>query len=307
MKKKRQSIILLVLVMLTSMCLTSNVSAGGQINNFYTSLATSGGGGSWSTRQNINSGVYFNACGRVTFTVNHIVNYGSWTSNTWKWNYSTFSISNVSGKVSGGVGFTGNYESSAYNKYDYTYFGDQIFSGTTYRYNWNRSMPLGPVNKQAHYDISIKSGFPNPGILCDNEARVIFGVGKTSGRSFTEVESAIPEEFSKNTIELSKYLGKEYNGETKMFGKKASVSHFESENQNTVLLTQQEDTPININNINDNEFISKNISNFEYEIGNFKTAGGTDMNVIRFKKNKLYMALVTNLTEGEALKIIEIL
>ncbi|RHW36085.1 DUF4367 domain-containing protein [Neobacillus notoginsengisoli] len=292
-------------VLVCSLLISSSVSAGGQNNVYIFPLGSSGStGGSWSTVQTINSGPYFSACGKVTYNLAHVVSFGAWTSTNWKWNNSTFRITNLSGKVTGGVGFTGNYESTASNSYDYKYSGVQLYSNTTYTYSWNRNMPLGPKNKNAHYDISTISGFPNPAIICENTAKVVFDVGgKTSSTMFTNL--ATPLEFSNNKENLATNLGEEYNEQSKMFGQSAIVTHFENGEHNFILLTQQKDSPININNINDNVFLSINDNGFEYEIGSFQNEANSTLNVVKFQKKGTYMALVANLSKEEILKIAE--
>lgn len=304
--KKMRNLICSAVFLLASLGVTTSAFAGGVVNTYVHSLPSSGGGGGWSTTQKINSGPYFEGCGRVTYNVSHYVNYGSWTSKDWRWNTSTFNISSLSGKATGGVALTGNYENTAYNKLDYKYSGVQVYAGTTYSYTWNRTMPLGPLNKNAHYDITTKSGFPNPSILCDNTAQVVFDVGGRASIALAP-DQVIPDEFTENEKSLSARLGQKYNGESKMLGKNVMVNQFDDVDGNNVLLSQQKDSPISMNNINDGDFVSKNVRGFKYEFGSFNNAEGTLMNVLKFKKNDVYLALVTDLTEKEALKIAEAL
>jgi hypothetical protein len=293
-----------LLVMLCFGLLGTNALAGGQVNTYIYPLASSGSSGAWSKIVTVNGGAYFEGCGRVTYNVEHFVPFGAWTSTSWKWTTSSYKITNLSGKVSGGVGFTGNYESTSSNVFDYKYLNTQIYANTTYSYSWNRTMALGPINKNAHYDVTTKSGFPNPSSLCDDKTQVVFDVGGRATIS-ANTEQVIPLEFTQSNQNLSKQLGSKYHGKSDMLGKDSMVTQYDNDGQNVVLLTQQKDFPISINNIKDSDFVSENKNGLKYELGSFSNAEGTKMNVIRFKKKNIYMALVTVLSEEEALKIAE--
>ncbi|MGE6613999.1 hypothetical protein ACQKFG_26510 [Peribacillus sp. NPDC076916] len=300
-------------VMLFSSLLSTEAYAGGQKNNYVYKLGKSGSSGTFSKLQKIRSGLYFTACGKVTYDLEHIVNFGKWDTKNFRWNTSSFKLSNLKGRMTGGVALTGNYENTKYNKLDHKYSGVELKSGT-FKYSWNRTMPLGPKNKNAHYDVTTKSGWATPSINCNNEANVVLDVGGSASSlayldeaaSFeTYSDEDIPTEFTEKTESLSEAIGDDFDGQVEPLGKDVVVSHFDSAKKDTIILTQQNDNPISVNDVDDEDFSKVVVDDVAYEIGNFKNAADEKMNVVKFEKDRIYMALVTNQTNEEALKLAE--
>jgi hypothetical protein len=177
----------------------------------------------------------------------------------------------------------------------------QLYANILYSYDWNTTIKLGPANHNAHYDITTKSGFPTQSIVCDNEDNVIMDVGGKNTSVATS--STVPESFSANKNELAAYLGEKYKVDSKMFSKDAMVNNFYKDDSNDLILTQQNGSPILIADVNEDDFVSYNEKGFKYELGHFNNADEVKMNVVRFKANGVYMALVTDLAIEEALKI----
>lgn len=313
MKALKRLLFSCLAVMLFSSLLSTEAYAGGQKNNYVYKLGKSGSSGTFSKLQKIRSGLYFTACGKVTYDLEHIVNFGKWDTKNFRWNTSSFTLSNLKGRMTGGVALTGNYEGTGNNKLDHKYSGVELKSGT-FKYTWNRTMALGPKNKNAHYDITTKSGWATPSINCNNEANVVLDVGGSASSlayldeaaSFeTYSDEDIPTEFTEKTESLSEAIGDDFDGQVEPLGKDVVVSHFDNAKKDTIILTQQNDTPISVNNVDDEDFSKVVVDDVAYEIGNFKNAADEKMNVVKFEKDGIYMALVTNQTNEEALKLAE--
>lgn len=302
--KRNRSIIASILLVLLCLSMGTSTSAGGLKEVHIIPLQNSGQGGVSFISQSIDSGPYFESCGKITYKIDHEVNFGAYNSTSFRFNTTYFTISGISGteSVKGGVGFTGNYENSAHNKFDYKYNGTRL-TNKKYSYVWNRTLPLGPANKNAHYDSTTTSGFTNQQILCNNEDNIIMDVGGRSASLVKDVST--PLNFVQNSDKVSSYVGEEYKLNSKTYSQDAIVNQFEN-GENILTLTQQNDNPIFINNVDENDFVSFNTTNgFEYELAEFKNAEEETLTVVRFKTNGVYMALVSNLPLEEILKIAE--
>lgn len=302
-----------LVVILFSTQMITDAYAGGQKNNYVYKIGNSGSSGLFSKVQKIRSGLYFTACGKVTYDLEHIVRFGKWDTKNFRWNTSSFKLSNLKGRMTGGVALTGNYENTKYNKLDHKYSGVELKSGT-FNYTWNRTMPLGTKNKNAHYDLTTKSGWATPSINCNNEVNVVLDVGG-SGRSLAYLDDSasyetyanedIPTEFTEKTESLFDALGEDFDGEVEPLGEDVVVSHFDNAKEDTIILTQQNDNPISVNDVEDKDFSKVVIDGVKYEIGNFNNVADEEMNVIKFEKDGMFMALVTNKTNEEAFKLAE--
>ncbi|MGE7904803.1 DUF4367 domain-containing protein [Peribacillus sp. NPDC094092] len=121
----------------------------------------------------------------------------------------------------------------------------------------------------------------------------------------TYANEDIPTEFTEKAESLSDALGGDFDGEVEPLGEDVVVSHFDNAKEDTIILTQQNDNPISVNDVEDKDFSKVVIDDVEYEIGNFNNAADEEMNVIKFEKDGMFMALVTNKTNEEALKLAE--
>ncbi|ANU10851.1 hypothetical protein A1A1_01448 [Planococcus antarcticus DSM 14505] len=262
--------------------------AGGTKQVRVVPLGTSGAGGTSYIGQDIASGPYFASCGSVKYNLQHNVNYGAYKSTSFKFNSTGYTVRSLSGSLKGGVGFIGNYETTAYNKYNYNYNGVRLYKGSTAKYTWNYTMPLGSKNRNAHYDVTTTSGFSNPPILCNNELNIVMDVGGRSSLALKQNE--VPASFKENSEKISDALGDGYKVDEKAFTSNAMLSNFHDENEN-IALTQQTDNAIEVVGVEDYELITSN--EMVYEVGEFYNAADVKVNVVRFEKNNVFMSLVS--------------
>lgn len=288
MKKLQKLLGTVVLIIMMIVAMGSSVHAGGTKEVRNIPLADSGLGGTTYTSQYVNSGLYYEACGSVNYSLQHNVNYGKYNSSSFTFNSTGYKVTSLNKTLKGGVGFISNYESTAYNKYDYKANGSQLYYGSTVTYYWNSTMALGN-NANAHYDVTTISGFANDDFLCNNEFNIVMNVGGRSLAS-TQDQQEVPAEFNKNVDNLEVSLGEEYSVSEELKAKDVVMNNFSNDSA-TYTLTQQKDNPIDIVNVH--SFIEHIANGNVYEIGNFENIEGTKFNVVKFSKDDVFMSLVS--------------
>lgn len=298
MKNLKKFRLMLISMITLSLLVVSNASAATSKLTIVP-LYSSGTGSSYSFSRDITGFTAEESCGG-TYRITHTINYANYTSTQFRFLTNYFKITILNGTVSGGVGFIGNYEDTANNYYQYKYSGVKLSQDVLYNYPWNTTVYLGS-NKNAHYDITTRSGYPMPAQICDNEDKVIMDVGGKN-TSVAITSSAIPEQFSKNKKDLSNQLGETFKENSKMVSNNAMINHF-YQMENDVILTQQTGSPVLIGDVNEDDFVTYNENGFKYELAHFFNADEIRMNVMRFKANGTYMALVTDSSLEETLKI----
>ncbi|WP_163969395.1 hypothetical protein [Oceanobacillus halotolerans] len=195
-------------------------------------------------------------------------------------------------------------ESSGTVVNDYTYNGVRLQAGQTYTTNWNRTIPLGSLNRAASVGIMTISG-SGSSYACGTEVWQTWHVG---ARSLTTINDSPVNEVSNNVLankkEILAVLSNDYQEAAEpMTAGSTMVSHFSDiENGNLVIVTQQED-PIQVNNVEEEDFVSKKDEKFHYEYASFNNYSEQELSIIKYKKDDIYTSIVSILSEQEIVDI----
>ena len=289
-----------VITILVFMIFTSETAeATGNNKTHWMELPSSGTGGVKVGYNSVNSLVASNCGG--TYDIRHHVSFGAYNLSSFKFNTTSYSISNLTGAAYGGAAVLSNYETSSSNKWNYSLSGVRLSPGTTYNYNWYHSVPLGKY-KWAGYDVSHVSGVGTSAGYCGTEESFMFGVGHQSSTSSTSTQNN--EEFDINNNSLSESLGTNFNEGNRFNGYKSIVNQYYS-NDDIVLLTQQEDSPIDIVNVNKEDYETFKKYGYNISLAKTKNYEGKPLTIIKFDRKNVYMALVTTLDSDEALELLK--
>ncbi|MCT6925818.1 hypothetical protein [Metasolibacillus sp.] len=234
---------------------------------------------------------------------------GAYNTSSFNLKNHTVIITSISkGFVQGGMSTSYNTENSNTVVYDNSLFGQRLYQGTYYTVNWNRNIPLGPVNRSAAVGISTISGLDSSTYACGTEVWQTWVVGGSQGY---QTDNSYPT--SPQSINLAENLiGNSLNLESSLqedFKKSNSsikldnvlVDQYLQTESEDVLSVIQQKAPVIFNNLDEHQFIKKQYKDILYEIAYHQNSANEDLITIKYQQDDMYIAIVSSLNEDEVL------
>ncbi|RNF40533.1 hypothetical protein [Planococcus salinus] len=306
--KLKQIVFLILSLILTLSIFPSTSLATGNGKTWGTYLSSSGTGGS-VTRYNSISGTVASQCNGVYNTM-HSYTYGSFNLSNFYLRSDNLRITSISkGAVTGGIGMSYNTENSNTIVYKSPYYADRLYAGDSYPNTWNRSIPLGSVNRAAAAISSTISGLQNSAV-CDTEVHQLFFVGGNSRSMSSDSlpvnvdEAEVPEEIQTSSDAISFLMSEDFrksDSSIKVVG--AITDQFVHKKTGELVSIIQQDVPVIIADVQDSEWRQEKHGNLNYEVATYSNAGGTPITTLKYKSGDIYVGLVSSLNEKELIKV----
>lgn len=303
--KKILFLFLSLLLILTSLPTNSFATGNGKV--WVTNLPNSGTGGS-ATRYNTISGTVATQCNGV-YNTRHSYSYGAYSLSSFRINTDTLRITAISrGTVTGGVGMTYNTENSSSVAYNSPYYGRVLNQGQNYPTSWNRTIPLGSLNRTAQVTSSTIAGTATNSV-CDTEVHQMFQVGRARSLGIEEPMSTltdssafeVPEEIKASSSQISLLLSEEFNSSSPIIAPGTTVNQFSHKKTGENVSVIQQDAPIVIMDID--QWEEKRHGNLIYEIGSYLNTENSPITVVKYETDGIYFGMISTLDEKEMIKV----
>ncbi|GAA0372916.1 hypothetical protein [Bacillus horti] len=287
----------------------NSVKATGNSQVWWTDLPSSGTGGS-TVRNNSITGWVAENCGGV-YDIRYNFSFGSYNQNSFRLNSHSVLITSISqGGVLGGASLSYNLEDSNTVVYNTDIVGVRLQQGRTYTSNWNRTIPLGSTNRGVQIQVSTISGHDSSVYVCGTEDSMSYLVGRSnlanktaettiSNEALSYEVVAQKESFS-NAISNDYYLA----DEPKIAGG-AILNHYRDRESGDLLVVAIQETPIEISNLEENDFSAKIDGELNYEFAINRNQDGEELSVIKYENEGIYTLVVSKLGQEKLLEVIK--